>query len=104
MQCITFWKAFTFFLWEPYIQGLSSTFSCYIALLRIPVLLNKMTWQVGIDNHIHILLKVYSCANAPKVDVLEKMFAYMPQGCQVISVDIFQSSETPLELITGIKH
>jgi len=45
---------------------------------------------------------VYSCANAPKVDVLEKMFAYMPQGCQIISIDVFQAEETPLEIITGI--
>ena len=45
--------------------------------------------------------KVYSCANAPKVDVFEKMFAYIPQGCQVISIDVFQAEETPLELITG---
>ena len=44
---------------------------------------------------------VYSCANAPKVDVLEKMFAYMPQGCQIISIDVFQAEETPLEIITG---
>lgn len=50
--------------------------------------------------------RVYSCGSSPKlpkIDIDEKMFAYLPQeGCEIISVDVFQSVETPLELITGI--
>ena len=33
---------------------------------------------------------------------MEKMFAYIPQGCQIVSIDVFQAEETPLEVITGL--
>ena len=46
--------------------------------------------------------RVYSCSQAPKVDVFEKMYAYLHHGCQIISIHIFSASETPLEFITGI--
>lgn len=47
---------------------------------------------------------VFSCPKRsnPRIDVNEKMFAYLPSNCQIISIDVLESNETQSPIVTGI--
>lgn len=47
---------------------------------------------------------VFSCSkrSLPRIEVNEKMFAYLPSNCQIISIDVLESNETQSPIITGI--
>lgn len=53
---------------------------------------------------IHKDFRVYSSLNPPEIDIREKMYSYLPQGCEIVSVDVFRAFETPFELITGFVY
>jgi hypothetical protein len=46
--------------------------------------------------------KSLSFANPPDVEIKEMMYAYLPQGCEIISIDVFKSFDPKRQLMTGI--